>query len=132
MGCYGIGVSRTLAAAAEQCSDENGLVWPLAIAPYHCVVVPLAGKDEAVQAAAARLCAELQAAGVDTVLDDRAERPGVKFKDADLIGFPLRLVIGAQSLAQGQVELKRRRTGAEELLPLTEAAERVSRIVREG
>ncbi|MDR1605370.1 MAG: proline--tRNA ligase [Gracilibacteraceae bacterium] len=132
MGCYGIGVSRTLAAAAEQCSDENGLVWPTAIAPYHCVVIPANSKDEAVTTAAARLCAELGAAGLETVLDDRPERAGVKFKDADLIGFPFRLVVGAHSLAQGQAELKRRRTGAEELIPLTTAAAYLSRIVREG
>ncbi|MDR0434764.1 MAG: proline--tRNA ligase [Gracilibacteraceae bacterium] len=131
MGCYGIGVSRTMAAVAEQYGDGDGIVWPLAIAPYHCVLIPANVKDEAVMTAAAALQAELEKAGVETVLDDRAERVGVKFKDADLIGFPLRLVISAQTLAQKTAELKLRRTGAIEFIPLTETVARI-RLIMEG
>ncbi|MDR1070338.1 MAG: proline--tRNA ligase [Gracilibacteraceae bacterium] len=132
MGCYGIGVSRAMAAAVEQRGDESGIIWPLAIAPYHCVVVPVNEKDPAVMAAAMALYDELRAAGVETVLDDRPERLGVKFKDADLIGFPLRLVVSAANLAQGQAELKRRQTGDLEFIPLTEAVARVRLILEEN
>ncbi|MDR1961186.1 MAG: proline--tRNA ligase [Gracilibacteraceae bacterium] len=127
MGCYGIGVSRTMAAAAEQFSDEDGLVWPPSIAPYHCVVIPAGAQDAETMQAAETIYAALRAAGVETVLDDRNERSGVKFKDADLIGFPFRLVLGAKNLALGRVELKNRRTGQTELIALAEAADAVRR-----
>ncbi|MDR1321771.1 MAG: proline--tRNA ligase [Gracilibacteraceae bacterium] len=132
MGCYGIGVSRAMAAAVEQRGDESGIIWPPAIAPYHCVVVPVNEKDPTVTAAAMTLYDKLWAAGVETVLDDRPERLGVKFKDADLIGFPLRLVVSAAGLAQGQIELKRRRTGDLEFIPLAEAVARVRLILEEN
>jgi prolyl-tRNA synthetase len=109
MGCYGIGVTRTLQAVIEQCNDKDGIVWPLAVAPFQVCITPLAvAKDSPVMQLAEKLYAELSAAGVEVILDDRDERPGVKFKDADLVGFPLRLAIGEKSLAKGEVELKPR------------------------
>jgi len=121
MGCYGIGVSRTMAAAIEQNHDPEGIKWPLPIAPYEVVVVPVNQNQEEQAGAAATLHRELAAAGVETVLDDRDERPGVKFKDADLIGFPLRLTIGPRGLAAGQVEVRIRATGENLTWPLDQA-----------
>lgn len=111
MGCYGIGVSRTLAAAIEQFHDENGIIWPRAIAPFEVVVVPINAKDEALMEASTKIYDELKAAGVDVLLDDRKERAGVKFKDADLIGYPLRITVSKNTLESGAVELKTRKTG---------------------
>lgn len=113
MGCYGIGVSRLLAAIVEQHHDERGIIWPRAIAPFQVHLIPVAWKDEAQRQAAERLYAELQQAGISVLLDDREERIGVKLADADLFGMPLRLVIG-RSIAEGMVEWKERAgTGAE-------------------
>lgn len=111
MGCYGIGVSRTLAAAIEQFHDENGIIWPRAIAPFEVVVVPINAKDDALMEASTKIYDELKAAGVDVLLDDRKERAGVKFKDADLIGYPLRITVSKNTLESGAVELKTRKTG---------------------
>jgi prolyl-tRNA synthetase len=118
MGCYGVGMSRTIAAAIEQCHDRDGIIWSMAIAPYHCVIVPVNMKDALVRETAERLYAELLAAGVEVVLDDRDERPGVKFKDADLLGYPLRVNVGSKSLATGQVELRQRASGQTEMVPV--------------
>lgn len=109
MGCYGIGVSRTVQAVIEQCHDKDGIVWPAAVAPFQVVIDLLDPKDEAVAKVAADLEAQLEAAGIDVLVDDREERPGVKFKDADLIGFTVRVVVGAKGLARGGVEVKARR-----------------------
>ena len=98
MGCYGIGVSRTIAAAIEQFSDENGLVWPVPIAPYHAIVVPVNTKDETQLNLAEKVYEELKAQGIETLIDDREERAGVKFKDADLIGIPVRITIGKKAV----------------------------------
>jgi prolyl-tRNA synthetase len=103
MGCYGLGIGRTVAAAVEQSHDDDGIIWPLPIAPFEAVVTPL-GKEDAVRNMAEEIYQKLLAAGVDVMLDDRDERPGVKFKDADLVGFPLRIAVGSKSLANGQVE----------------------------
>ncbi|MCE9579944.1 MAG: proline--tRNA ligase [Deltaproteobacteria bacterium] len=108
MGCYGIGITRIAAAAIEQNHDANGICWPLAIAPFEVEVISLQPGDAAVKAAADALYAELTAAGVEVLYDDRDERPGAKFKDADLIGVPLRIAIGARSLKEGKLEFKRR------------------------
>ncbi|RJE49149.1 MULTISPECIES: proline--tRNA ligase [unclassified Dehalobacter] len=132
MGCYGIGVSRTMAAAIEQNYDENGIIWPMPIAPYHCIIVPVTLKDENVVATAERLYAELKAAGVETVYDDRDERPGVKFKDADLVGYPLRLTIGAKALAEGKVELYNRSTRQVELVEADRVCSLVTEIIKEA
>jgi prolyl-tRNA synthetase len=108
MGCYGLGLGRTIAAAIEQHHDEHGIVWPVPLAPYACVVAALQ-RDANVLAAADRLYEDLRAAGVEVFYDDRDERPGVKFKDLDLIGFPVRVVVGGKSLAKGVVEVSTRR-----------------------
>ena len=129
MGCYGIGVSRTMAAAIEQNYDENGIIWPMAIAPYHCIIVPVSLKDEQVVSTAEQLYRELKDIGVETVYDDRDERPGVKFKDADLVGYPLRVTIGAKALAQGKVELFHRKTGTVELVEVDKISSLVKSIV---
>ena len=109
MGCYGIGVSRTVQAVIEQCHDKDGIVWPASVAPYEVVIENLDPDKAEVTKVADELEAALEAKGVDVIVDDRAERPGVKFKDADLIGFPVRVVVGAKGLANGGVEVKRRR-----------------------
>lgn len=106
MGCYGIGVNRILAAAVEAGHDENGIIWPLNLAPYEVLVVPLQPQNEAVMEVADNLAKELEAAGVEVLIDDREGRPGVKFKDADLIGIPLRVVVGERGLKEGTVEVK--------------------------
>ncbi len=108
MGCYGIGVSRTVQAVIEQGHDANGIVWPASVAPYQVVIENLDPDKADVTRTADDLEKALEAQGVDVIVDDRAERPGVKFKDADLIGFPVRVVVGGKSLAQGVVEVKRR------------------------
>lgn len=109
MGCYGIGVTRTLQAVIEQSNDKDGIIWPLSVAPYTVCITPLSVAPESpVMQLAEKLYAELTAKGVDVILDDRNERPGFKFKDSELVGFPIRLGIGEKSLAKGEVELKRR------------------------
>ena len=106
MGCYGIGVNRIIAGLAETCHDENGLIWPLSVAPYEVCVTSLNPNDAEGHGAAVKLYDELKAAGVDVLLDDRDVRPGVKFKDADLIGFPLRITVGGKGLKEGIMEFK--------------------------
>ena len=118
MGCYGVGVSRTMAAAIEQNYGDNGIIWPIEIAPYHVLVVPVNTKDEASAAKAEEIYMQLKKVGLETVIDDRNERPGVKFKDADLIGYPLRVVVGPKTLTEGNLEVKIRKTGEIRYLPL--------------
>ncbi|EPR37529.1 Prolyl-tRNA synthetase [Desulfovibrio sp. X2] len=118
MGCYGIGVSRIVAAAIEQNHDDDGLMMPPTIAPFEVALIALAGKDAAVAARAEDLCRELEAASLQVLLDDRDERPGVKFKDADLIGLPIQLVLGGKGLERGVIEAKCRKTGTKTELPL--------------
>jgi prolyl-tRNA synthetase len=122
MGCYGIGVTRVVAAAIEQNHDANGIMWPEALAPYQVLILPLAyQKSERVQQCADRLYEDLAAAGIEVLLDDRDARPGVKFADADLIGIPHRLVIGERSLAQGRIEYRHRRAAEAREIPIDEA-----------
>lgn len=118
MGCYGIGVSRVAAAAIEQNHDEAGIVFPPPVAPFDCILLNLDPRDAAVSARAEEVYAALGKMGVDTLLDDREERPGVKFKDADLLGVPLQLVLGGKGMARGVVECKDRRSGEKAELPL--------------
>jgi prolyl-tRNA synthetase len=118
MGCYGIGVSRIMAAAIEQGHDQDGIIWPMALAPFRAVVVPISVNDAAVRNAAFRLHEDLEAQGVEVLLDDRDERPGVKFKDCDLLGIPLRVVVGPKTLAQGAAEVRHRRTKDTAIIPL--------------
>ncbi len=117
MGCYGIGVSRTVQAIAEQNNDKDGIVWPASVAPYQVVVDLLDPSDATCAGIAEKIEAEFEAAGIDVMVDDRDERPGVKFKDADLIGFPVRIVVGAKALAKGGVEVRERATGRVQILP---------------
>lgn len=118
MGCYGIGVGRTMAAAVEQNNDKDGMIWPAAIAPYQVLVVPVNVKDADSNAKAEAIYNELLDAGLEVVIDDRKERPGVKFKDADLIGYPLRVVVGPKTLQTGELEVKIRKNGEVKMLPL--------------
>ena len=129
MGCYGWGVSRSLAAVVEQGNDDNGIVWPISIAPAEVAVVPLAVGDEDVFPVAERIASELAAAGVEVVIDDRNERPGVKFNEADLIGWPFQVVIGKKGLANGVVEFKARATGERSEIALDEAVAAIFDIV---
>lgn len=129
MGCYGIGISRLVAAAVEQNHDTNGIIWPLAIAPFHVAILPINYKDQKLRAAADKLYQDLQQRGVEVLLDDRDERPGVKFKDADLIGIPLRVTIGAKGLEKGTIELRRRQEGDTEEVPFAEVAKKLSGIL---
>ncbi len=123
MGCYGIGVSRTMASCVEMSHDENGIIWPGAIAPYHVLITMMSPGNAQHQEAARKLCADLSAAGLDVLIDDRDERPGVKFKDADLVGIPIRLTIGDKALAEGAVEFKLRKdSGKGENVPMAQAA----------
>ncbi len=122
MGCYGIGVTRTLAAAVEQWHDQDGIIWPSSIAPYEAVIIPV-GQHDSLQADLAEdLCRQLTDSGIDSIYDDRPERPGVKFKDADLIGYPVRIVINRDSATDGLVEIKWRASGAVERIPKDTAA----------
>jgi prolyl-tRNA synthetase len=132
MGCYGIGIGRTVAACIEQNHDEKGIIFPLPIAPFHCIVSSLSAKDDSVKEASEAIYQELLEAGVEVLLDDRDERPGFKFKDADLIGIPLRIVVGAKHLADGNVELKERRSGDVEIIPIAEAVAKVKAAVKEA
>jgi len=124
MGCYGIGVGRTLAAIIEQHYDDNGIIWPLAAAPYHAIIVPTNTSDETINAIGEEMHNRLQENGVEVLLDDRTERPGVKFKDADLIGIPLRVTIGRKA-AEGIVEYKERATGLVIELSVEEAVAKI-------
>ncbi len=135
MGSYGIGVGRTAAAAIEQHHDADGIVWPVPICPAEVTVVPVNAAEGAQREAAERVYAELGEAGIEAVLDDRDERPGVKFKDADLIGFPWRITVGPKGLAEAAVELRHRATGRTELVGLGSVAARIREAVvpaREG
>jgi len=127
MGCYGIGISRTMAAAIEQNYDENGIKWPMAIAPFHVHLVPVSADQLPV---AEELYRELTAEGVEVLLDDRNERPGVKFKDADLIGIPVRITVGPKGLAQGEVEVRFRQTGEEVRWSVGEVARKAKEFVQ--
>lgn len=118
MGCYGIGVSRVVAAAIEQNHDENGIIFPVPIAPYSVIILNLGISDEEINSAAEKLYSEMQVAGIEVLLDDREERPGFKFKDADLLGVPYRVTVGKSYLKNGKVEIRKRRDGStEELTP---------------
>lgn len=125
MGSYGIGPGRLLACVAEEHNDENGLILPMSVAPYQLYLIYLPGKEIDTQAMAEKLYADLQAAGVEVLFDDRDERPGVKFNDADLIGIPLRLVVGEQSLKKGGLELKRRDGDERWIVPVESAVQTV-------
>jgi prolyl-tRNA synthetase len=129
MGCYGIGVNRIMAAAIEAYHDDKGICWPMAIAPFHVIICALDMREEAVRATAAKLHDELEAAGVEVLLDDRDARPGFKFNDADLIGFPIRVTVGKRGLADGIVEVRMRRTGDVQKIPPDQAVALIAPLV---
>jgi prolyl-tRNA synthetase len=124
MGCYGIGVSRIIAAVVEEHHDENGIAWPESLAPYDVHVIAMPG-DESL-AEAEKLSGELRDAGLAVLFDDREVRPGVKFADADLVGMPVQLIVGTKGLARGVVERKRRATGERDEIPRDEVVATVA------
>jgi prolyl-tRNA synthetase len=128
MGCYGIGMGRTLAAAIEQNSDQDGMIWPMPLAPFEAIVLPLQAKDETVAQAAEELYQRLWDLGIETLLDDRDERAGIKFKDADLIGIPLRLAVSQRTLERGEVEFKPRAAGKARFFKREEAPQKILEI----
>lgn len=132
MGCYGIGVSRTMAAAVEQNYDADGIIWPMPIAPYQVIIIPVNTQKEAQMKAAEDIYLELINLGLEVVLDDRDERAGVKFKDADLIGIPIKITIGPKSLQENQVEVKKRWESTVERVEITRVGDFVKDIVKEG
>jgi prolyl-tRNA synthetase len=132
MGCYGIGVNRIIAALIETQHDADGIIWPMALAPYEVLVCPIKVTDPEVMRVAEQLHDELTAAGVDVLLDDRDHRPGVKFKDGDLIGIPLRVVIGDRGLKDGQLEIKWRDKKEAEMLPLSDATKKIAELVQKA
>jgi prolyl-tRNA synthetase len=132
MGCYGIGISRTLQAVIEQSNDPDGIVWPWQVAPWQVLIVNLDPQDAAAKALCDKLAAAAEAAGADVLVDDRAERPGVKFKDADLIGLPLRLTVGGKGLKEGVFELKWRKAKEVTKIPVAEAERAVTDAVRQA
>jgi prolyl-tRNA synthetase len=131
MGCYGIGVGRTLAAVIEQSHDDDGIIWPMAVAPYHVVIIPVNDREPELVETAEKLYEEFGAAGIEAVLDDRSERAGVKFKDADLIGYPVRVTVGAKALARGNVEVKIRKTGEMQEIAVAEVKEWLQKYIDE-
>ena len=130
MGCYGIGIGRTVAAAIEQNHDADGIIWPVPLAPYQVDVIPVNAADAPSREKAEALYRALEGEGVEAALDDRDERAGVKFKDADLIGFPYKLVVGPRGLKEGKAEVKSRRTGETQMLPLEGAAAALGERIR--
>ena len=131
MGCYGIGVSRTLAAAIEQYHDENGIIWPRSIAPFEAVIVPINAKDEALMSTSQTIYTALQTAGVDVLLDDRKDRAGVKFKDADLIGYPLRITVSKNTLENNEVEIQIRKSGEAITCAIDSVATKVTELLQD-
>ena len=129
MGCYGVGIGRTVAAAIEQNHDKDGIVWPRPLAPFEALLIVLNPEDQTVKGAAESLYAQLQEKGVEVLYDDRDERPGVKFKDADLIGIPVRLTVGAKSLADGKVEVSLRKDREKVLVTPAEAVGKVMELL---
>ncbi len=131
MGCYGIGVGRTMAASIEQNHDKDGIIWPMPIAPYQVLVLPTDVTDKNIKDTAHDVYKQLLACGIETIIDDRDERPGVKFKDADLLGFPLRITIGSRSLKQGVIEIRIRKTGENLQVPKDDYKNRVIKLIQE-
>ena len=131
MGCYGIGVSRTLAAAIEQYHDENGIIWPRSIAPFEAVIVPINAKDDALMSTSQTIYTALQDAGVDVLLDDRKDRAGVKFKDADLIGYPLRITVSKNTLENNEVEIQIRKSGEAITCAIDSVATKVTELLQD-
>jgi len=129
MGCYGIGIGRTVAACIEQNFDENGIIWPMPLAPYQVIITPVNINEDAIMKAAESIYSEMLNCGIEVILDERDERAGVKFKDADLIGIPIRITIGQKNLVAGNIELKIRKTGENKLYPLQQIVSEVKALI---
>jgi len=129
MGCYGIGVSRMISAVIEQNRDENGIIWPKEVAPYKVIILPLDTADSKIMEAATEVYRELKDKGIEPLLDDRDERAGVKFKDADLLGIPLGVVIGKESMKNGCLELKIRASKEKTVKPAQEIISEIERFI---
>lgn len=132
MGCYGVGVSRTLAAVVEQHNDEHGIIFPVSVAPYEVAIIPLDTADDVVWPAAQKVAEELNSLGIEVIVDDRKERPGVKFADNELMGFPYQLVFGKKAIANGNCEVKVRATGERSEIALSEVAAKVASWVKDA
>ncbi|HOB11791.1 MAG TPA: proline--tRNA ligase [Syntrophomonadaceae bacterium] len=132
MGCYGIGISRTMAASIEQKHDENGIIWPMPIAPFQVIIVPVNAKKEDQMSTALALYTRLQERGVEVLLDDRDERAGVKFKDADLIGIPVRITVGPKALQENQVEVKKRWEKEIHNVAINQVVDTIMEIIQQG
>jgi prolyl-tRNA synthetase len=130
MGCYGMGVSRLMAAAIEQNHDDKGIIWPVPIAPYHVYLCPLYREGSNVAETAEKLYADLEAAGLEVLFDDREESPGVKFNDADLLGIPFRVTVSPRTLQKDAVEFKRRAEKEAEIVPISEIIAKLMRLIK--
>jgi len=131
MGCYGIGIGRTVAACIEQNNDKDGIIWPMPLAPYQVIVTPVNVKEDEIWRAAAKVYVDLLAEDIEVILDERDERAGVKFKDADLIGIPLRITVGKKNLVQGNVELKIRKSGETKICPREKIVSEIKKIIKD-
>jgi len=131
MGCYGIGVGRTAAAAIEQNHDEQGIIWPISLAPFQAVILPVNFSDDTVHSAAKEIYKSLWELGVETLLDDRSDRLGVKFKDAELLGIPIQIIVGPKNLGEGKIEIKLRKTGESQLISFPEEIAYIPTILSE-
>ncbi|NLE26891.1 MAG: proline--tRNA ligase, partial [Clostridiaceae bacterium] len=132
MGCYGIGIGRTVAASIEQNHDLNGIVWPLPLAPYAVIVTPVNVNDRKLADAAEQIYSIMFEKGMEVILDDRDERAGVKFKDADLIGIPYRVTVGSKALSEGKMEIKERRSGDVSILMISDVVPFLQARIHEG
>ena len=131
MGCYGIGVGRTVAAAIEQSYDQNGIIFPMPLAPFQVLILPININTESLREAAEHLYQALSGNGIEVLFDDREETPGVKFKDADLLGIPLRITLGEKNLKKGLVEIKKRKTGEVSLVKKEELLSKIKEMIRQ-
>ena len=129
MGCYGIGVGRTVAAAIEQSYDQNGIIFPMPIAPFQVLLLPININTDSLRETAEQLYQTLSEKGIEVLFDDREETPGVKFKDADLIGIPLRVTLGERNLKKGLVEIKKRKTGEVSLVKKEEVLSKIKEMI---
>jgi len=129
MGCYGIGVGRTAAAAIEQNHDDKGIIWPISLAPFQAIILPVNFSDDSVHSAAKEIYKSLWELGVETLLDDRSDRLGVKFKDAELLGIPIQIIVGPKNLGEGKIEIKVRKTGESQLISFPEEIAHISTIL---
>jgi prolyl-tRNA synthetase len=130
MGCYGIGINRTVAAIIEQNHDDKGIIWPMSVAPYHVIIVPVNVSNEAQNGVAEDIYAALQKEGIEVLIDDRDLRAGVKFNDADLLGIPIRITVG-KKVSDGIVEIKLRENEEAEEVKISDVVEKVKNIIKE-